>query len=286
MSAPPSARGVGLRNAYEGCSFVDELGSSAVGELVVSGTDGPRGAVFVERGRVCWAAARGLSRRLTELLGQRAALAPEAMETHFRFCRERRIPLGEHLVSEGILDARDLRAALLRHTVESLGHLCDEGARGTWCPREGSGYSPQFTFTTAEILASIGATSHEDVAADLRPLLGMCFGEGEWAAAFVRSASSAYPEPVAVHGPVPQGATMLVRFGKWAASALDVVAAFTEPTALFAVARASSKGATSLVAFRHGDAVVAGETGAHGPARILNRRAQQRRRGGRGNADL
>lgn len=277
---------VGLRNAFEACAFVDDLGSSTVGELVVNGADGPRGAVFIERGRICWAAARGLARRLTELLGERSTLDPHAMESVFRTCKEQHIPLGEHLVSRGVLSASDLRDALLQHTIESLGHLCSSDARASWVPRAGKSYSPRFTFATSELLAHIGASTHLEVATQLRPVLATSFAEGEWAAAFVRSSTSAFPEPVAVHGAAPRSATTLVRFGKWAASVLDVAAAFSDDGAFLSVARPSAADARSLVAFRHGDAVVAGETGAHGPARIMNRRAQQRRLRGRNDADL
>lgn len=288
MSALPRAAGreVGLRTAFEACAFVDELGASLVGELVVSGADGPRGAVFIERGRVCWAAARGLARRLTELLGARADLEPGALESMFLMCKEKRIPLGEHLVSRGVLSADALRDALLQHTVESLGYLCTSNSRAAWCPRAGAGYSPRFTFATAELLSQIGATVHATIAGRLRPMLQSTFGDGDWAAAFVRSETSAYPEPVAFHGSIPDAATRLVRFGKWAASVLDVASAFSDDAALLSVARSAASGGTSLVAFRYGGAVVAGETGAHGPARILNHRSQRRLAKGSGDADL
>lgn len=288
MTALPRTTGpeVGLRNAFEACAFVDELGTSLVGELVVSGPDGPRGTVFVERGRICWAAARGLARRLTELLGARASLSSSEMESLFVMCKEQRIPLGEHLVSRGVLSASALREALLQHTVESLRFLCSAGARGAWSPREGAGYSPRFTFATAELLAQVGAAVHASIAARLQPVLESSFGEGDWAAAFVRSETSAFPEPIAVHGSVPSAATSLVRFGKWAASALDVASAFSDDAALLSVARSAASGGSSLVAFRHGGAVVTGETSAQGPARILNRRAQRRRAKGSFDADL
>lgn len=286
MIAPASARDVGLRTPYDGCAFVDDLGAWAVGELVVNGADGPRGTVFVERGRICWAAARGLAPRLTELLGARAALTPTEMEALFLACKQQRIPLGEHLVARGVLDPTELRAALLQHTIESLRHLCTAESRGKWCPRVGNGYSPRFTFATSELLAEIGASSHAAIADRVRPILEGSFDEGGWAAAFVRSAACAYPEPILVHGSVPHAATMLVRFGKWAASALDIASAFTDEAAVLSVARQTSTGAGSLVAFRHQGAVVTGQTGPHGAARILNQRAQERRRRDRENADL
>ncbi len=279
MSAVAVRREIGLRSTFDICAFIDELGFSANGKLCVNGADGPRGTVFVEGGRVCWAAARGLARRLSELLGARAALAPAAMESLFQQCKAERIPLGEHLVSRGVLSAAQLREALLQHTIESLRHVCIVEGRGAWCPHPGAGYSPRFTFATAEVVARAGAAEHAEVAASVRPLLATLFDEGEWAAAFVRPSGCAFPEPVAVHGRVPHAATALLRMGKWAASVLDVAAVFSGDAPILSVSRASPSGDISLVAFRHGDAVVTGETGAHGPARILNHRAQQRRIG-------
>jgi hypothetical protein len=286
LSTLPTVPEVGLRNAFEACTFVDDLGGAIVGELVVNDADGPRGVVFVEGGRVCWAAARGLAPRLSELLGARAGLEPSEMESLFLACKERRIPLGEHLVSHGVLSAEDLRVALLQHTVESLRYLCAGGARGFWCPRGGAGYSPRFTFATAELLTQLGATTHASVAARLRPLLESFFGDEDWAAAFVRSETSAFPEPIAVRGAAPHAATSLVRFGKWAASVLDVAVAFSGESAFLSIERTSSSARTALVAFRHEGAVVTGETSAHGPARILNRRAQRRLARRSGDADV
>ncbi len=174
------------------------------------------------------------------------------MEPHYQACKERRVPLGEYLVGCGVLKGDDLRGVLLQHTAESLGHLCATDARLGWCPRVGPGYSPQFTFATTELLEQIGASRHQALAARVKPVLNLCFRDEDWAAAFVRTATSAFPEPIATVGRVPASATALLRSGKWAASGL----------------------------------VITGETSTCGPARILNRRAEQRRRSERHDADL
>ncbi|MBX3186720.1 MAG: hypothetical protein KF819_06880 [Labilithrix sp.] len=288
MTKVATKRDVGFPSSYDACAFVDALGADAVGEIAVSGAEGPRGIVFVESGRVCWAAARGLAPRLTELLAARAALAPNAMEELFRACRARGAPLGEHLVETRLLDAQAFRDALLQHTAESLALLCTESARAAWRPRSGKGYSPRFTFATAELLAHVGATRHGETAARVRPILDASFEDGDWAAAFVRPVDAAFPEPIALFGSAPGAARVLLRVGKWAASVLDVVATFSDESALYAVARPARAKATAIVAFRHGGVVVAGETSAYGPARLLNLRAQARRSpdSGRRDADL
>lgn len=287
-----AGREVECRNVFESCSFVDELGASATGELVVSEVGGGEasGALFVECGRICWAAARGLARRLTECLAQRAAIAGRELETVFLACKAERTPFGEALVTRGILSAGDLREALLEHTCDSLRCLFAASARAVWKPRAGNGYSPRFTFTTAELVTEVGRSTHETMANQLKPVLEASFAEGgDWGAAFVRRGVGPFPEPVATHGIVPADATSLIRLGKWAASALDMAVAFSDEAAMVAVARprATRLGSPgSLVAFRHGGVVIAGETGVHGPARILNRRARERRNGGIRDADL
>ncbi|HEX7665666.1 MAG TPA: hypothetical protein VF407_14165, partial [Polyangiaceae bacterium] len=116
-------------------------------------------------------------------------------------------------------------------------------------------------------------------------VLESTFSADEWGAAFVRGEGRAAPEPIAIHGAVPP-ATALLRFGKWAASALDVTSVFADESALLVVERTKSPEPMSLVAFRDRDAFVVGETRAHGPARMLNRRAKERRMEGTGDADL
>ncbi len=277
MTAAAHARETSLRNAFEACAWVDDLGADATGEIVVRGVDLTIGSVFVEGGRVCWAAARGLARRLTELLEARAGLAPRSMEPLFVECREQRIPLGEHLVARGVLSAESLRDALLQHTAESLLMLCRADARASWMPRSGKGYSPRFTFATGELLAHVGALRHDSLAARVSTVLRGCFDDDSWAVAYARAGASAFPEPIASHGKIAKNATALVRFGKWATSVLDVTGAFTDEDAMFAVTRASPSSPASVIAFRECGAVFAGETGTYGFARILNRRARQRR---------
>jgi hypothetical protein len=232
---------------------------------------------FVEDARICWAAASGLARRLTELLVVRARVDAATMETYFRSCKAEAVPLGEYLVGRGIVSAAELRDALAQHTVESLGRLTGPGRKAAWVPRARGGYNPRFTFGTSEIVTLSGAAASSDLArvADLE--LARCFPDGDWGAAFVRSATSAAPVPIALRGEAPASARALERIAKWAVSALDIVMAFSGSDPLVAVSRPSK---AVLVAFRHHDVVIAGETGAFGPARLLNRRAQVRRNRG------
>ncbi len=286
MTALPSSEGTSfpVPTVAALCELVDDLdgpAGGAVGQLVFTGERLLNGAVFVEGGRICWAAASGLSRRLTQLLVFSSGVDEVTMEGHFRACSQRGVPLGEHLVSAGIISADDFRHALLIHTAESLNRLCEEGARAIWVPRDGGGYSPRFTFTSAELLARSRGLLHPMLSRELSDELDVCFREGEWAVAFVRNATSAAPDPVAVRGDWYPSAKMLGRIGKWAASSLDVAGIVHGDAPLLVVALPASlkrsADADSLVAFVHGGGMIVGETGAQGPGRILNRRAELKR---------
>lgn len=267
------ARWIAVDDVFDVCAFVDELDRGTAGELVVA-DELARGTVFVEDARICWAAASGLAPRLTALLMERACVDAATMETFFRSCKADGVPIGEYLVGRGIVSAADLRAALAQHTVESLGRLTGNGRRAAWVPRARGGYNPRFTFGTSEVIALTTAACEADLASVARAELARCFTGGDWGAAFVRSARSAVPVPIALRGEVPQAAPRLECIAKWAVSALDIVAAFDADDPLVAVTQ--PQGAV-LVAFRHHDVVIAGETSAFGPARMLNRRAQARR---------
>ncbi len=233
------ARAYGLKSTLEACALVDSLGPDAIGEISITGLEGPRGAIFVERGRICWAGARGLARRLGELLR-----------------------------------AGDRREALREHTLESIELLYAGGVKTKWHPRTGRGYEPRFTFGTAELLAHVGGYMHREAGEHASAVLAAAFSEDDWGIAFVRTAISAFPQPIASRGMTPSAKSAL-RYGKWACSALDMIATFADD-AVLAVDRRSS----TIVAFRTGDVFVAGETGIHGAARILNRRASERRQRG------
>jgi hypothetical protein len=274
--APPLA----VRSVVDVCAFVDDLPADAAGELLFDGTDdAPGGAVFVENGRVCWAAARGLAQRLSDLLAASAKLDPRAMDALYVACKRTRAPLGEYLVSAGVVSAPDLRAALLKHTAESLHALCAEGVSAAWIERRRGGYSSRFTFKTTELLSRTFAEENGGLAAGACAELGDVFGDrgsraGEWGAAFVRSPARASPDPIAVYGAFPEKIEALLRLGRWASSSLDVTAPLHHDHTF--VATVLDDGA--LVAWRSGAAILAGWTGVYGPARLLNRRARARRK--------
>jgi len=270
-----NAPSLGFRSSLDVCAFIDDLSTDQSGELVfLEAGDTPAGAVFVENGRVCWAAARGLARRLSDLLAASANLDANAMESLYDECKRQRRPLGEFLVETQRMTAGDLRAALLKHTTESLNALCTHDSNAAWIPRRSGGYSPRFTFSTVELLARTCAESHPSLAVSASAELADAFGESDWGAAFVRSETRAAPEPIALFGDVPAKVETLLRLGRWSSSSLDVTTSLDEDLGF--VATILDGGA--LVAWRSSSTIVAGFTSPNGPARLLNRRARARRR--------
>lgn len=281
MTAPVSCETgarVSFRTAVELCAFVDRLSSDDAGELHVFRNDGDvHGTVFVERGRVCWAAARGLAPRLSQLLGEAARVAPDRLAQLVLQCRQEGRPLGEVFVERGGVPAEDLRRTLFQHSVESLQHLCSTETQGAWRAKRKT-YSPRFTFDTSELLARAVARVHGAYAEPSASALAAfsSLRTGEWGAAFLRIPSLAAPLPIAVTGTWPERSLTLMKVGKWAASTLDVSRIFQDEDALVSTFEGGEGG--SLVAWRSGELLIVGRLLSQGPARILNYRAMARRR--------
>lgn len=223
MQDVPSSRATRLGAPLDVCRFVDEI-PDGVGELVVEHGGVVRGSIYIQSGRICWIAAKGLDRRLTQLLAERAGVNPHEMERHFVRCRNAKVPLGEDLVARKLVSATDLRRALLDHSAESLTVLCKEEAVGRWRPQRG-GYSARFVFTTAEIAGHAYAVEAPAAAAAAAGVLECHFdaSHGDWGAAFVREGGRAQPLLVAVFGAYPASATELSNDADSVLSALDIL---------------------------------------------------------------
>lgn len=264
-----------LGSVLDVCAFIDALPRDAAGELAVFASDASTdGAVFVERGRVCWAGARGMSRRLSDLLAASANVDRVTMEAHYVRCARDGVPLGEHLVGSGIVTSDQLRAALLQHTSESLRALFRTPRRTGWVACRGCGYSARFTFATSELLARANAEDHREVARRASDELVDALDANDWGAGFSRSPARAHPDPISIAGACPDRVDVVLRLGRWASSALDVVGVAHADGAF--VATRVRDGA--LVAWQHGATIIAARTGPYGPARLLNRRARARRK--------
>jgi hypothetical protein len=237
ISEPPGAWGP---KAWEGLlvalSHVDSLPADACGALVVGGGERPSaGLILVERGRVCWAAASGMRDRLRDILRRHclAKLDDGELEAFFQRTRDEGKPLGEALERSGLVSAAALRAALVEQTVESLLAIgaslgdCDGSWQLRWVEGPARGYSPRFTFATAEIAASIGARVADETAAALASdHLERIAGTGSAAVAFTAGPLGA-PHFFGLRSMLALEVRDLLELADWATAALEASAGFS-----------------------------------------------------------
>ncbi|MGV3621574.1 MAG: hypothetical protein ACO1OB_12190 [Archangium sp.] len=145
----------GPDNVLRVLSELEGLPNDATGALAFGPETKLSGVVLVEKGRVCWAAAEGLQRRLTGLLRESCTppLGAEEAEALFVECRQRGRPMGEVLVERGRISPEALRAALLHHTAESLAATSSWATAPRWVPHRARGYQSAFTFLPMELLS-------------------------------------------------------------------------------------------------------------------------------------
>jgi hypothetical protein len=158
-----------VRNLINVLVQVEDIANSDSG-LLAFGADA--GGIFVERGRICWAAARGLSRRLQEIL--RSYAHDTDFDAIYERCRNTGKLLGETLVEEGYITPRDLEVSLRRHSAESLLALChDVHEEPVWRSRGERGYAPRFTFRPLDVFLDVIALTspelHGTARAELLP---------------------------------------------------------------------------------------------------------------------
>jgi hypothetical protein len=248
---PEIVRGVDAALAAQLLDHVEQLPAGATGALVVGHIARPEGTILVEAGRVCWAVAGGMQQRLTDILCHQAtpALDRHAVESIYRRCRAESLPLGEMLVREGLVSADGLRRALRQHTGEAVAALAREGGTPTWIDHRRRGYDARFTFSAAELLVGIGAWRTHERAAEARAILESLVDPDGRAVAFARCDESATPCPVAAIGAGEFSVRALVDLGRWAASTLDVAAAFCPERSC--VALVGDDGHAALAALHH-----------------------------------
>ena len=147
---------------------VEKLDAKGCGALVYAES----GVILVEEGNICWAASRSLG-RLTDLLRRQAdpPLPKERIEEVVRRCKREGTPLGESLVAEGIVNEDTLHRALRQHIAEAVAALSLSQIKPTYVERQSSGYDARFTFSTPEILASVGALALPELASKARKWL-------------------------------------------------------------------------------------------------------------------
>ena len=226
---------------------VERLPAGATGALIFGDKSEPSGSVLVENGRICWAAAAGMTRRLTDILMEqsRTPLSRDTIEEAYERCRLDGTPLGASLVARGIVTPRGLRDALLTHTGDAIALLSEalreEGkVSPAWVPNRTRRYDAQFTFNSTEILVAVGVRSDKERGLRAKGALENALQDGAAGAAFRADPQRELPiceirgEQIGVEG--------LVELGRWAHFALERSSRFS-PAEVVAATSASRSGA-------------------------------------------
>jgi hypothetical protein len=185
--------------------------------------------------------------RLTELLRhqQDPPIPRESIEAVLRACRSERLPIGEALVRSGLVSETGLRAALLEQTREALIELARNNSRpGAFVPHSGTGYEPRFSFSSAELLAGLGAACHPGPAAAAQEEIDAAAIPDCYLAAFIRPPRYRGVQLLAVDRSCALPAGALIGAGNWATGLLDIARA-VDPTAW--LARAAICARTALL---------------------------------------
>lgn len=154
--------------AIEVVHALQRVPTDACGALIRNRADGGMaGALLVERGRVCWAMSHRYRRYLTDILAEeQSSVSLAQLNELFALCRRDQLPLGETLVSRGLVSLPVLHRALLRHTCEAFDCLIREDASPwAWVQHAGYGYHPMLTFSPVEVITGVRAVANPELAA-------------------------------------------------------------------------------------------------------------------------
>jgi hypothetical protein len=225
---------------------VESLPPDAVGLLQY----GKSGTVLVESRAVCWAFASGMRRRLSTLLRQQRSPPLEAsyIEALIEDCRRTSRPLGEVLLASGDISQEGLRAALFSHVVEAVARIAQSGADCVgFTPHDRASYDPRFTFSTAEVLAALGARRDRAQAAAAKRGLRTTLVPGSRGLAFVREEIG--PVAIAVEGTPALRVPEILDMCGWASSLFDLTTVFDDDVRI----ATGGGGSNAVVTWKAGD---------------------------------
>ncbi len=205
--------------------LIDDLPRGATGALHF----GEEGIILVQSKKICWAVARTMRIRLTDIL--RAQTTPptprESIEEIFRACKRSGTPIGEALVTSGLVSEAGLRAALFKHNGEAIVALAQSGAFfHQFVSHSKTGYDPRFLFSPCEVLAMLGARDDPARATAAQLELGNTLVQDTTGAAFVRSNAISSSLVIAVDRDCDFTVADLLEACNWVSGLLDVARTF------------------------------------------------------------
>ncbi len=271
LSTIPASPGL-IAGVLRVLAYVDDLPGGATGALQF----GEEGMILVQSRKICWAVARSMRVRLTDILRNQSTppLSREAVETIFRRCREEGTPIGEALVKSGLATEQGLRAALFKHNGEAIVALAQSGAAPEqFVAHAKTGYDPKFSFSACEMLAMLGSFDDPARAAAAQLELTGMLVQDSVGAAFARSSAASGSLVIAVDRGCDFAVRDLVEVCNWVSGVFDVARTF-DP-AVFA-ARASLGNHAGLVTWRAKDVGYLGLCSSRAAAaRLLSRLAER-----------
>lgn len=257
MVAMPQYPSPSWRAILDVLSMIDALGDGANGELVFGDSTPVQGRICIEDGRVCWATARVLSKRLTGALREHSALSDADFSAFYERCRAEQMPIGQTLVEHGHLPGEALFELLIEHSAESIVELCGLHTKIQWVVKAPRGHDVDFTFSASEMLFEIcrreyGA-AEEEALAELAPFSGA----GKNSAVFLLETQQSLALPLIANEPRAFFVRDLLKLGRWSTA---IIAASLELGAEqkyhFALGRAPSE-AYAIVVWRRGSLLYA-----------------------------
>jgi hypothetical protein len=245
IPASPSLLGAVQRTL----GFIDDLPAGATGAL----SFGAHGVILLQGRKICWAMARTMRLRLTDILRNQSTppVSREAVEQLYRRCKDSGTPIGEALVASGLATEAGLRAALFKHNGEAIVAL----SRALASPDDfvfhsKSGYDPKYSFSACEMLAMLGALDDPARATAAQLELGRVLVPESSGAAFTRGSDASNAQIIAVDRGCDFAVSDLVGVCNWVTGLFDVARTFDAE--IFA-ARASFGGHAGLVTWRLDD---------------------------------
>jgi hypothetical protein len=237
--------------SFEACinllTWIEELPADAVGALTFDSA----GVILVERRRVCWALSDAMTFHLTDVLCRIATppIERSAVEAVYRHCKEHGVPISTALLSSGLISEVGLRLALREHNREALLRLSETTAMPTRFRKLAEkSYDARFVFSTAELLASLGAAADERRAARADAELTRSLVPASVGCAFAFNDTT--PIVVALSDRCDLPVTQLLEVSRWA-TAFMAAGSDVDPNATVCSATWSSS--TAVVAWRRDD---------------------------------
>lgn len=203
---------------------IEALPEAATGALMFGPPN--QGTVLVENGRICWAGAQGMERRLAELIRTYADEPPESkrVEEVYKRCKRDSIPVVKALVDSGLVSLDGLREVIRQHTSEALLALTREPPQEapSWVAHKSHSYDAKFTFEPVELLVSVGGVCHPDLSGRAKMDFEGLLRSGVYAVAFARPPGATAPAPLYRSPGAYFTLRQMMALGRWAFSALDV----------------------------------------------------------------